>query len=350
MTVRLRLLVSVALGVLAGVASHRIATTQTVPRDFSIMWSAARALLHGQHPYTAVPGVFYPLPGIIAAIPFAVLPTAPGANGLFMAVSATMFAWALLGNGPGAWLGFFSAGMLFAVEVVQWTPLHASAYALAPLGVFLIIKPHTGLPIFFARPSWWAVGGGLACLAVAFAIDPAWMEHWRASMTFGGAHLGTSATGYPYSAPILLPGGFFALIALARWRRPEARLLTALACVPQSLYLYDTVPLALVPRGVRQSAVFTALSYLVLMYLIHGGPWPSYPAMAVAGGKMYTLLLYLPLTLMVLTRPNEGPVPTWLERRIASWPRWLRGMPSPPAESPNESLESLRHRSDVGAT
>jgi hypothetical protein len=265
-----------------------------------------------------------------------------------MAASATAFAWALLGNGPGAWLGFFSAGMLFAVEVVQWTPLHASAYALAPLGVFLIVKPHTGLPIFLARPSWWAVAGGLVCVAAAFAIDPAWLAHWRASIAFGGAHLGATAKGYPYSAPVLLPGGFVALLALARWRRPEARLLAALACVPQSLYLYETVPLALVPRGVRQSAIFTVLSYVVLMYLIHGRPWASYPAMAVAGGKMYTLLLYVPLTLMVLARPNEGGIPAWLERRISAWPRWLRGQ-SPPRESADDSLDPLRRRSVIGS-
>jgi hypothetical protein len=348
MTSRLRLLVSVALGLLAGFISHFFATTQTVPRDFSTMWWAARALLHGQSPYTAVPGVFYPLPGIIAAIPFAFVPTAPAANGLFMVVSAALFAWALLGNGPGAWLGFFSAGMLYAVEVVQWTPLHASAFALAPLGVFLIIKPHTGLPIFLARPSWWTVVGAVICLAAAFAIDPAWLVHWRASMAFGGAHFGTSATGYPYSAPVLLPGGFVALLALARWRRPEARLLAALACVPQSLYLYDTVPLALVPRGVRQSAIFTVLSYVVLLYLIQARPWPSYPEMAVAGGKMYTLLLYIPLTLMVLTRPNEGRIPAWLERRIARWPSWLRGM-SPPTEAATDARELLRHGADVGS-
>lgn len=348
MTKRLRLLVSLSLGLLAGLISHFFASTQAIPRDFSTMWSAARALLHGQSPYVAVPGVFYPLPGIIAGSPFAIIPTAPGANGIFMAVSASALAWGLLGNGPGAWLGFFSAGMLFAVEVVQWTPLHASAYALAPLGVFLIVKPHTGLPIFLARPSWWAAGGGIVCFAAAFVIDPAWLTHWRGSIALGGAHLGTSATGYPYSAPVLLPGGFVALLALMRWRRPEARLLAALACVPQSLYLYDTVPLAFVPRGVRESAAFTTLSYVVLMYLIHGRPWSSYPAMAVAGGRMYTLLLYVPLTLMVLRRPNEGAVPAWLERRIASWPRWLRGMESPPKEPANDSLQSLGSRTDIG--
>ena len=325
MNVRLRLLVSLALGLLAGFVSHFFATTQAKPRDFWYMWLAGRALLQGQNPYEAVPGLPYPLPGVFAATPFALVATGPGASGVFMVVSATLFAWALLGNGPGAWLGFFSAGMLFAVEVVQWTPLHAGAFALAPLGVFLIVKPHTGLPLFIARPSWWAVGGALVCAAAAFAMDPAWLVHWRASMALGGQHVGTSPTGFPYAAPVVLPGGFVALLALTRWRRPEARLLAALACVPQSLYLYDTVALALVPRGLRESALFTVLSYVVLGYLLNGRPWSSYQEMALASGQMYTLLLYVPLTLMVLRRPNEGGVPSWLEVRIASWPSWLRG-------------------------
>jgi hypothetical protein len=28
---------------------------------------------------------------------------------------------------------------------------------------------------------------------------------------------------------------------------------------------------------------------------------------------------------MILQRPNHGPVPAWIERRIAGWPDWLRG-------------------------
>src|SRR4051794_24432724 len=98
---RPRLLVSLALGVLAGLASQFFASTQAKPRDFWVMWSAARALLHGQDPYALVPGVFYPLPGIVAASPFAVVSSAPGASGIFMAVSATAFAWALLEHGWG---------------------------------------------------------------------------------------------------------------------------------------------------------------------------------------------------------------------------------------------------------
>src|SRR5204862_7915717 len=184
--------------------------------------------------------------------------------------------------GWGTLLGFFSASMYFASEVVQWTPLHAGAYVLAPLGVFLVVKPHTGLALFLARPSWWAVGSAIACTAVAFVIDPAWIAHWRGFLALGNAHLGSSPTGFPYSAPVLLPGGALALVAVTRWRRPEARLLVALACAPQSLYLYETVPLFLVPRTFRETAVLVALSYVVIMLLISGGPYPDHARVALA--------------------------------------------------------------------
>src|SRR5687768_8706667 len=36
--------------------------------------------------------------------------TAPDASGVFMVVSAMAFAWALLGNGPGAWLPLAQLG------------------------------------------------------------------------------------------------------------------------------------------------------------------------------------------------------------------------------------------------
>src|SRR4029079_16871833 len=108
------------------------------------------------------------------------------------------------------------------------------------------------------------------------------------------------------TAPALLPGGFTVLLALTRWRRPEARLLVALACVPQSLLVYETVPLALIPRGWKEACAFTALSYLVLWWL--PSPEYSFPEFALSSGRLSTLLLYLPCGLMVLRRPNEGTI------------------------------------------
>jgi len=319
---RQRLLVSVALGLLAAFVSMVNAMSPR-HRDFTVVWQATRALLHGQDVYTAVPGILYPLPGIVAAVPFASLYPAPLACGLFMLLGAATFAWALSANGWSALIGFFSAGMYHAAVWVQWSPLYAGAFALAPLGVFLVVKPHTGFAILAAQPSWWAIGSGIVCGVIAFLVDPAWIGHWRDSLTMGGGHLGVTTTGLPYAAPVLLPGGFLVLLSATRWRRPEARLLLVLACVPQSLLLYETVPLALVPRGWKESTLFVALTYVVLWRLPPAVP--SFPLFAMASGLLSTVLVYLPLTVMVLRRPNEGAIPAWLEARIAAWPSWLRG-------------------------
>ena len=332
-----RAITSVTLGLLAGLISHFWATTQAKPRDFLAVWEPARALLQGQDPHQLAAGSFYPLPGLIAGVPWALITTPAAACGLFMALSAGAFAWALMENGYAPLIGFFAGGTYLAAEVVQWSPLFAGAYAMAPLALFFVVKPHIGVALWCARPSWWAVAGVLMFASVAFVLDPDWIGAWRSALA-KGASLGIGTAAYAYSAPVLLPGGALACLALLRWRRPEARLLVALACVPQSLLLYETVPLALVPRGWKESVAFTALSHVVLAFLIHGNPWPTLLEKARLGGGMYTLLLYVPLTLMVLRRPNTGSVPIWIERRVASWPEWLRGRPAAAAQAPGGEL------------
>jgi hypothetical protein len=316
---RQRLTVSLTLGIIAAFVSM-INSMSTRRRDFGVMWESARALVHGE----TLPGLFYPLPSVIATMPFALVPTASLANGLFMLLGASAFAWALLAHGRGALIGFASAGMYVAAVWVQWSPLFAGAYAVAPLGVFLIVKPHTGFPIWFARPSWWTLASGAVCALIAFLVDPAWLEHWRASFALSGGAIRAGPTGIPYTAPVLLPGGVLVLLALSRWRRPEARLLVALACVPQSLLLYETVPLALVPRGWKEATIFTALSYAVLL-LVPTPTGRAFAPFAMASGRLSTLLIYVPLTMMVLRRPNEGTLPIWLDQWVAPWPTWLKG-------------------------
>jgi hypothetical protein len=325
--VRRRLGISAGLGILAGMVAQFWATTQAKPRDFLVVWSAARAIVHGAEPFTVATHTFYPLPSILAGIPWTIVPSPAAACLLFMAIGAGAFAWALMENGYWPLLGFFSAGMYFAAEVVQWSPLFAGAYGIAPLALFLVAKPHVGLAMWIARPNWWGVAGVVGLCAVAFLVEPNWIGAWRAALATG-ASLGTGAQ-YPYTSPVVLPGGFVALLAILRWRRPEARLLFAMACVPQSLLLYETVPLALIPRGWKESALYLALSHLTLWYFLAQRPWPDENlTKALTSGRAYTLLLFVPLTLMVLRRPNAGPLPDWIERRIAVWPAWLRGRDS----------------------
>jgi hypothetical protein len=90
--------------------------------------------------------------------------------------------------------------------------------------------------------------------------------------------------------------------------------------------LYETVPLALVPRGWKEAALFTALTYAVF-FLLPSPTGGSFAPFAMASGRLSTLLIYVPLTAMVLRRPNQGTLPAWLDRRVALWPPWLKGMP-----------------------
>jgi hypothetical protein len=41
----------------------------------------------------------------------------------------------------------------------------------------------------------------------------------------------------------------------------------------------------------------------------------------------------LPVLVMLLMRPNEGPAPAWLERIASRTPMWLAGRPSPATAS-----------------
>jgi hypothetical protein len=83
--------------------------------------------------------------------------------------------------------------------------------------------------------------------------------------------------------------------------------------VPQTLLLYETAPLFLVPRTLREAALPTVLSYAGIWWLVHQ-PLLSAAHRLVLSGQMEVVLLYLPSTLMVLRRPNQGPMPAWLER------------------------------------
>lgn len=304
----MRLALAVLLGVLAAWRTYHIALDPSDPTDFGQVWFAARALLAGQDPYPLVgPAqafdfqyrLVYPLTAAVGVIPLAPLPL-PWACAVFMALGCGAFAWALMQHGYWSLAGFLGMGMVYATEEAQWSPLFAASLVLPPIGLLFAAKPTLGAAMFAARPSWWAVIGGVVLLAVAFVFQPHWLTAWRHALTSDGP--GAPA---PYVAIVQLPGGVLALLALLRWRRPEARLVAALACVPQTGGLYDAVPLALVPRSGVEAVSLTALSYGVQWWLSRTAWDGHYPAYLRASGQAIALALYLPCVLMVLRRPNE---------------------------------------------
>jgi hypothetical protein len=304
---------------------------EPTPRDFEQVWFAARAILRGANPYTQIgPGLafdwpfplVYPLPAAVIAMPLAPL-SAHVATALFCALAGAAFAWALMEHGYGPLFGFFSMPVRAAFETVQWSPLLAASTVVMPLAIFSIAKPTVGSAVFFARPNRWAIAGGIAFGGAALVADPHWITDWLGAIAQYKAIL---APTIPFRAPVTFVGGPLALLCLLRWRRPEARLVAALACVPQTLVLYEAVPLLLVPRTFWQSVAVVALSYIGHLWVRLHLP-PNY-----GDGLAYQLVgqamvwsLYLPCTYLVLRRRNVGELPAWLERRIAEWPTWLRG-------------------------
>jgi hypothetical protein len=327
---RPRVLICVVFALFAGGLTYFTALADSYPRDFGQVWYAARVVLNGGNPYDAIgPGrafdwpwpFYYPLPAAILALPLAPF-TQPVAVGVFMALGGGAFTWALTEHGYWPLLAWTSGCTLFAIHVAQWSPLFAGATIVAPLSFVLAAKPNIGLAIFAARPSWWAILGAVILAGAAFALKPEWGSDWIAALR---RPLADPRMAFHSKAPVALPGGALVFVGLLRWRRPEARLLVALACVPQTMTLYETVPLFLVPRGRRESAALTVLSSLLFLYVEWHGPWPDKAATYEAKGRLMLLCLYFPAMIMVLRRSNEGTVPAWLDRKLARWPAWLRG-------------------------
>jgi hypothetical protein len=324
--------VAVVLGVLCAARTMLTLGTKHYPGDFEQVWYAARAILAGNDPYQLIgPGrpfpfdfeFRYPLTAAVVAIPVAPL-SADVASGLFVGLGMACLAWVLMRHGHGPLIGFLSASVISVMDSVQWSPLLAAATVIAPLGVLFAAKPTIGLAMFAARPSRWAVVGGLALTAMAFLVQPMWLAEWKAVLP---DRLGIT------TELVLHPGGAIALLCVLRWRRPEARMLMMLVCVPVTPALYETVPLLLIPRRWWESVVLVLASYVVLAWVMRVPlrDLTDFPAHMATSARAIAAVPIPLATLMVLRRPNEGPAPAWLETRLSSWPAWFRGraLPNP---------------------
>lgn len=322
---RRRMFVALVVGVFSGVQTTLNLRGKPYPGDFVQVWFAARAILRGHDPYTLIgpgrPFAFdfsfrYPLSAAVVAIPVTPLDSNI-ACGVFVGLGLACLAWTLMRHGHAPLIGLLSASVASAIDSVQWSPLLAATIAIVPLGVVLAAKPTIGLAMFVARPSRWALLGGLAVIAVAFAFLPTWLVEWHDALS--------DRTGI--STIVSHPGGAIALLGLLKWRRPEARMLAVLACVPMTPVLYETVPLLLIPRRWWEALLLVLASYAVLGWSMRVPltDYSFYAAHMANSAAVIALVLYPLATLLVLRRPNQGSVPAWLERHLVSFPVWLRG-------------------------
>jgi hypothetical protein len=178
-----------------------------------------------------------------------------------------------------------------------------------PAGGFLaVVKPNIGLALTAYRPNRFGIIGGALLLVASVMLLPSWPVDWLRSLAL-------DRQSRTHLAPIATPIGFILALSLLRWRRPEARLLIVMACVPQLLFFYDQIPLILVPRTRAERYVLIFSSGIAVLTWIAAGHGATRGPVVASWCVMVGL--YLPCLVMVLRRPNEGPVPGWLERRIA---------------------------------
>jgi hypothetical protein len=299
---RHRAAIAVVAGALMAALTYRAyGLKPPMQSDFDFVWLGLRAFVHGENPYRAVADahvrgpLYYPLPALVALAPLGLV-SAAVARIVFAGLGYAALAYAAAGRKGGLFVGLFSASAIIGGVGGQWSPLLTAGAVVPWLSMFWVCKPGIGLALWCGYPSRWAVFGGVALLALSFIIMPSWLTEWR------------QVLGSPVHAPPLLrPGGFLLLAALLRWRRPEARLLAALCCLPHVTTLYETVPLFLVTSNRHQAYLLLVLSYVAAVMQAWLVPTGTLLEQVVGRWPVLLLLLYLPALVMVLLRPNEAP-------------------------------------------
>ena len=278
--------------------------------DFDQNYAAARFLREGRDPYQLIgPGkafewqwpLFYPLTTAVFAMPFTLLPMwlAPivlaglGAGAFTIAVQRSAQ------RGRWRYLVFLSKPFLVAVVTGQASCLLASAFVLAPMASLAAIKPNIGAAIVLARADRRgiiaALIGGAVLLGISLIMRPEWIAEWLAAVRSD-----------PFRLPaIARPGGFLLILALLRWRRPEARLVLALSLVPQTLFIYDALPLFFVPRRASEAFALVVLSHFAFLMALNQPNVPDTNSQIVVVGNWIVACLFLPCLAMVLLRRNE---------------------------------------------
>jgi hypothetical protein len=304
-----RLILATVVAIAAGVLSYQntVAHPGDLPPDFGQAWGAARAWVHGTDPYAAVgPHRFfewrypllYPLPAVVVALPFSFLPLA-WAAALFVALSTWAFVWAVTRRrlfNPTLCV-FGSLAFLYVIQTAQWSPLIVASILLPWLAPLWVCKPTIGAALLVAYPRRRTVMAGAVFALATVLLLPSWPREWRAALEAA-----------PHVRPLVVQTlvGPLVLLALLRWRRSDARLLVALACVPQTPLLYETVPLFLIARTYLEGATLAVLTFVAWILWQRAGPFASYGDAMSMSGRFIVWCVYLPCTLMVLRRPNAA--------------------------------------------
>jgi hypothetical protein len=261
----------------------------------------------------------------LVLLPFGKLAPAT-AMPLFAGMAAAVVALAFTRDGFWRLPLLLSAPMVWSTMTGQLTPLITAAMVAPWLGWLAPMKFTIGAAgaAYNLSRRYVLLASGVVLFSIA--IWPWWPREWFAELS--------DVPGRWYHVPILVPGGVLILLALLRWRRPEARLVAAMACIPQTMLYYDQLPLGLVALTYRQALFTAVLSYLgpAVAIAIHGNGPVERGLLFAQNAPIITFVYYVPCMLAILLRPNVGDVPRWLERIATLLPSRLRGASSQAGE------------------
>lgn len=298
---------ALAVGLLALLLSlARTVVEPAWPTDFDQWYHAARAMWQGLNPYDAVGPtrafrwnwpLNYPLSTVLLTLPFSAL-ALPAARVCFAAVGGAVLGYALGKDGFRRIGLLLSAAFLIAVFRNQWSPYYTAAYFVPAAALFLAAKPNMAVAFVAGIRDWrqfrWLAGLAVVVGVVTLVIRPTWPLEW----------LGSLRQMQYVVAPIMRPGGWLFALALLKWRRAEARVFLALVCVPQTPSLYDLLPLFVITRTAREVSGLTLLTHVLFFVIVVRGPFDSFNRYAYELGTAATVLVYLPMLVLLLRRPN----------------------------------------------
>lgn len=279
--------------------------------DFDQLWYGARALLDGTDPYSVVgPGrafpwnwpLYYPLPAVLYAVPFTALPVHL-ARIAFSTVAAGVLGWALAPRWCTHWPMLLSASYLIAASRNQWAPLFLAAVWMPSLAFLTPAKPNVGLAVLAAlrgRPLAVALAGSAAVLLLSFLVRPDWVTSWRNAI---------ETAPHVQAAILTLPFGPFLALAALRWKRPDARLFLAFVAIPHTPSLYDLLLLFFICRTLRETLVLAILSQALYWGIVMFGSFQTFDLYADGVGRAAILVVYLPVMIAILLRPNQHTDP-----------------------------------------
>ena len=311
-----------ALIAVAGMWLAYIAFNTQQHSDFGAVWFGAQELLHHRNPYALIGHgktfdqwpLLYPAPALVAVIPFVTL-SERIATTLFVGLSTFLLAFGATRRGWHLLPLFISEAYTSSARLGQWSILITAALFFPWISLIAIAKPQASVPILAsttdARSFKAAVLGGVLLLAISFVLYPGWPAPWMANVR---------AAQY-MDAPITSVIGILIALVLIRWRRPEAWLVFAMACMPQSWGWYSTLALFTIPETFAESVVLAGAATIGgLLFTMTMPANATMPEFMDWLERLVLVTIYLPVTIMILRRPNEGLGVAWM-RGLRRLPR-----------------------------